>query len=161
MRRWAALAAAAVIGTMPAAAQPREGALLQSCILGAARVHDVPPAAMVVLLMVEGGRLGMRSPNANGTGDLGPFQVNEVWLPKIARYWDVPEAEARRLVRDDLCSNADAASWIFGMNLRDSGGDLWQGVARYHSMNPSLQGLYLSKALRAVRQLRHGENRHG
>ena len=159
--RWAALAAAAVVGVAPAAAQPREGALLQSCILGAARVHDVPPAAMVVLLMVEGGRLGMRSPNTNGTGDLGPFQVNEVWLPKIARYWNVPEAEARRLVRDDLCANAEAAAWIFGANLRDSNGDLWQGVARYHSKRPDLQGAYLSKALRAVQQLRRGEKRHG
>ena len=155
------LAAAAVIGTAPAAAQPREGALLQSCILGAAGMHDVPPAAMVVLLMVEGGRLGMRSPNTNGTGDLGPFQVNEIWLPKIAQYWNVPEAEARRLVRDDLCANAEAAAWIFGMNLRESGGKLWEGVARYHSMRPDLQGLYLSKALRAVRQLRDGEKHHG
>lgn len=161
MRRWAALALAAVVGVAPAAAQPREGTLLQSCILGAARVHDVPPAAMVVLLMVEGGRLGMRSPNTNGTGDLGPFQVNEVWLPKIAQYWNVPEAEARRLVRDDLCANAEAAAWIFGTNLRDSNGDLWQGVARYHSMRPDLQGAYLSKALRAVQQLRHGERHHG
>ena len=155
------LALAAAVGAAPAVAQPREGALLQSCILGAARVHDVPPAAMVVLLMVEGGRLGMRSPNTNGTGDLGPFQVNEIWVPKIAQYWNVPEAEARRLVRDDLCANAEAAAWIFGMNLRDSNGDLWQGVARYHSMRPDLQGSYLSKALRAVRQLRRGENRHG
>jgi hypothetical protein len=161
MRRWTALAVAMVIGTAPAAAQPREGALLQSCILGAAWVHDVPPAAMVVLLMVEGGRLGMRSPNTNGTGDLGPFQVNEIWLPKIARYWDVPEAEARRLVRDDLCANAEAAAWIFGMNLRDSNGKLWEGVARYHSMRPDLQGAYLSKALRAVRQLRRGDKQHG
>ena len=161
MKRWAVLAAAAVIGTAPAAAQPREGALLQSCILGAARVHDVPPAAMVVLLMVEGGRLGMRSPNTNGTGDLGPFQVNEVWLPKLAQYWGVPEAEAWHLVRDDLCANTEAAAWIFGMNLRDSGGDLWQGVARYHSMKPGLQGSYLTKALRAVQQLRHGSTHHG
>ncbi len=161
MRRWAALAVAVVVGATPAAAQPREGALLQSCILGAARVHDVPPAAMVVLLMVEDGRLGMRSPNTNGTGDLGPFQVNEIWLPKIAQYWDVPEAEARRLVLDDLCANAEAAAWIFGMNLRESNGDLWQGVARYHSMRPDLQGSYLSKALRAVQLLRHGDKHHG
>lgn len=161
MRRWAALAVAAVIGTAPAAAEPREGALLQSCILGAALVHDVPPAAMVVLLMVEGGRLGMRSPNTNGTGDLGPFQVNEIWLPKIAGYWGVPEAEARRLVRDDLCANAEAAAWIFGINLRESGGRLWEGVARYHSMRPDLQGAYLSKALRVVRQLRRGDKQHG
>ena len=161
MRSWATAAVAAVIGIAPAAAQPREGALLQSCILGAAQVHDVPPAAMVVLLMVEGGRLGMRSPNTNGTGDLGPFQVNEIWLPKIARYWDVPEAEARRLVRDDLCANAEAAAWIFGMNLRDSKGKLWEGVARYHSMRPDLQDAYLSKALRAVRQLRRGDKAHG
>jgi len=161
VRRWAALAVAVVVGATPAAAQPREGALLQSCILGAARVHDVPPAAMVVLLMVEDGRLGMRSPNTNGTGDLGPFQVNEIWLPKIAQYWDVPEAEARRLVLDDLCANAEAAAWIFGMNLRESNGDLWQGVARYHSMRPDLQGSYLSKALRAVQLLRHGDKHHG
>jgi len=155
------LTLAVAAGTVPAAAQPREGAMLQACILGAALVHDVPPAAMVVLLMVEGGRLGMRSPNTNGTGDLGPFQVNEVWLPKIAQYWDVPEMEARRLVRDDLCANAEAAAWIFGMNLRESGGGLWQGVARYHSMKAGLQGAYLSKALRAVQQLRRGGKHHG
>ena len=161
MRRWAALALVAAINATPAAAQPREGALLQSCILAAAQVHGVPPAAMVVLLMVEGGRLGMRSPNSNGTGDLGPFQVNEIWLPKIARYWDVSEAEAAHLVRDDLCANAEAAAWIFGMNLRDSNGKLWEGVARYHSMRPDLQDAYLSKALRAALQLRRGGKQHG
>lgn len=134
------------------AGQPT-GRDLQACILAAAQIHSVPASAMVILLMIEGGRLGMRSPNTNGTGDLGPFQVNEIWVPKIARYWGVPEGQAYTLLRDDLCSNADAAGWIFGANLRDVGDKVWEGVARYHSMRPDLQNAYLNKAFDAAQRL--------
>lgn len=140
--------------TSSARGTSQEAALLRACILGAARLHNVPPAGMVVLLLVEGGKLGMRSGNTNGTGDLGPWQINEIWIPKLAARWGLPQDETHRLVRDDLCANADAAGWIFGLNLRDVRGDLWEGVARYHSMRVDLQDKYLTKALRAAQSLR-------
>ena len=159
MMRRVLLLVATLLTAVPAAAPlaragSPEGALLRACLLGAARLHQVPPFALVVLLTVEGGKLGMRSPNTNGTGDLGPWQVNEIWVPRLAAHWGLSREETHRLVREDLCANADAAAWIFGLNLREAGGDLWEGVARYHSMRGHLQDVYLAKALRAAQALK-------
>ena len=162
MMRRVLLLAGCLLATGPARAEivptaraaTPESALLRACILGAARLHQVPPFALVVLLSVEGGKLGMRSPNTNGTGDLGPWQVNETWVPRLAAHWGLSREETHRLVREDLCANADAAAWIFGLNLREAGGDLWEGVARYHSMRGHLQDVYLAKALRAAQALK-------
>lgn len=159
MMRRVVLLAGCLLVALPAAAPVAravtpDGALLRACILGAARLHDVPPFALVVLLMVEGGKLGLRSPNRNGTGDLGPWQVNEIWMPRLAAHWGLSREETHRLVREDLCANADAAAWIFALNLREAGGDLWEGVARYHSRRGDLQRIYLAKALRAAQALK-------
>ena len=150
----ALLLASALAISQPAFSASPDGQALRLCISAASQIHHVPPGAMIVLLMVEGGRLGSSSGNTNGTADLGPFQVNEIWIPRIARYWNVSEAQARDLVQNDLCSNAEAAAWIFGMGLRDANNNLWEGVARYHSMNPAHQQNYLSKALGAVLRMR-------
>lgn len=153
--------AALALAAAPARAEgPAEGGgvdatarLLRHCLYGASRVHDVPPFVLVMLLRVEGGRLGLRSPNRNRTGDLGPFQVNEIWIPKLASRWGVSRAEAHRLVRDDLCSNTEAAAWILKQALAGAGGDFWTGVGRYHSATPVHQHRYLSKVLSAAREL--------
>ena len=108
-------------------------------------------------------RLGVRLPgptrHRNGTVDIGPFQVNEIWLPALARHWGVPEAEAFPILRDNFCGNADAAAWILRGALADARGDVWEGVGRYHSARPGLQAAYLRRVLAAARRLRAGQNR--
>ena len=88
MRAHAAALALAVV-LVPGAAQAAEGDLerVRGCITAAADIHRLPPAILVILLDVEGGALGRVTRNANGTVDVGPMQVNQIWLPRIAAHW--------------------------------------------------------------------------
>jgi len=134
-------------------------AVFRGCVRVASRVNGVPPAVLLMLLQVEGGRLGEVSGNRNGTVDIGPFQVNEIWLPAVARHWGMPEAEAFPILRDNFCGNADAAAWILRGALADAHGDVWEGVGRYHSARSDLQAAYLRRVLAAARRLRTGQPR--
>jgi len=134
-------------------------AVLRGCVRVAARVNGVPPAVLLMLLQVEGGRLGEVSGNRNGTVDIGPFQVNEIWLPAVARHWGLPVAEAFPILRDNFCGNADAAAWILQGTLAEAHGDFWDGVGRYHSARSDLKATYLRRVLAAARRLRTGQRR--
>ncbi|MGC9271832.1 MAG: hypothetical protein ACP5E6_16945, partial [Acidiphilium sp.] len=60
---------------------------IRSCIDAAAGLYHLPPALFMILLHVEGGRPGFVSGNTNGTVDIGPMQINQIWLPTLARHW--------------------------------------------------------------------------
>ena len=134
-------------------------AVLRGCVRVAARVNGVPPAVLLMLLQVEGGRLGEVSGNRNGTVDIGPFQVNEIWLPAVAQHWGMTVAEAFPILRDNFCGNADAAAWVLRGALADAHGDFWEGVGRYHSARSDLKAAYLRRVLAAARRLRTGQPR--
>lgn len=133
-------------------------AVFRGCVRVASRVNGVPPAVLLMLLQVEGGRLGEVSGNRNGTVDIGPFQVNEIWLPAVAQHWGMTADEAFAILRDNFCGNADAAAWILRSALADAHGDFWEGVGRYHSTRSDLQAAYLRRVLAAARRLRSGRH---
>jgi hypothetical protein len=108
-------------------------AMIEGCLKAAAEVHHVPAGVLVLLLSVEAGRLGSVSQNANDTVDIGPMQVNDTWLGKIAGHWRASREEAYRALRDSFCANVEGGAWILRQALDEAGGDLWEGVALYHS----------------------------
>ena len=134
--------------------------VFRGCVLAAARVNGVPPAVLLMLLQVEDGHLGEVSSNPNGTVDIGPFQVNEIWLPAVAGHWGLSIAEAFPILRDNFCGNADAAAWILQRALAGAHGDFWDGVGRYHSTRSDLKTTYLRRVLAAARRMLTG-GRHG
>ena len=124
------------------------------CVLAAASVHRLPPLILVILLEVEGGTLGQVSrPNANGTVDIGPMQINQSWVPKVARHWGTSEAAAFAALRDRLCPNVEGGAWILRQAIDEADGDLWEGVGRYHSHDPARKGQYLRQVLRQALRL--------
>src|SRR5277367_4903703 len=125
-----ALAALAITLTVGAPARADE-AMIEGCLKAAAEVHHVPAGVLVLLLSVEAGRLGAVSQNANGTVYIGPMQVNDIWLSKIAAHWG-----AYRALRDNFCANVEGGAWILRQALDEARGDLWEGVALYHSHSP-------------------------
>ena len=131
-------------------------AVLRGCVRVAARVNGVPAAVLLMLLQVEGGHLGEVSNNTNGTVDIGPFQVNEFWLPAVAQHWSLPVAEVFPILRDNFCGNADAAAWILRRSLADAHGDFWDGVGRYHSGRSDLKASYLRRVLATARRMLAG-----
>lgn len=125
--------------------------VLAACLMLASQTYEVPPAVMLGILQVEGGRIGLESPNTNGTHDLGPMQINTIWLPELADKWGVSEATARRWVRDDPCTNMGVSAWILKGHLNETG-SLSKAIAHYHSRTPKYGYTYKKKVVAAMRR---------
>jgi hypothetical protein len=151
---------AAVLAVSPALA--REPALLPSdasvtmvadCINAAAAAHLLPPSVLVILLNVENGRLGRVSQNTNDTVDIGPMQINQIWIPAVARHWRASQSATREALLHSFCANVEAGAWILRMGIDEARGDFWEGVGYYHSHSPEHKTTYLRLVLRQVLRL--------
>lgn len=127
--------------------------VLATCLLMAAQTYNVPPAVMLGIMHVEGGRVGQSvGPNQNGTYDLGPMQINTMWMPQLAQYWKVSQITAQRMVKDDACINVNVAAWILRQRLNESG-NLTLAIAHYHSKTPRFGYVYARKVIGAMRRM--------
>ncbi len=109
------------------------------CINQAAITYHVPATLIISVLGVEGGSVGMASPNKNGTFDYGPMQINTIWLEKIKPY-----GYTREQIQYDPCANVMVGTWILGTNIASTP-DFWRGVAGYHSYTIPLNEQYQYK----------------
>lgn len=126
------------------------GKILAACLLLAAHTYSVPPAVLLGIYQVEGGQVGQEvGPNDNGTYDLGPMQINTVWLPELAGHWGVSTATARRWVRDDPCTNVGVAAWILKRHM-DETNNLSSAIAHYHSKTPQFGQAYKKKVVSSM-----------
>ncbi|PRP70946.1 lytic transglycosylase [Chromobacterium amazonense] len=130
-------------------------AILTSCVLQAASIHQLPPQLIAAVMQVEGGRSGTVSKNGNGTEDLGVMQINTgAWLGLVARaHFSGNRQKAYIKLRDDACYNVQVGSWILKRAIQQGGGDIWRGVARYHSATPQYNERYQRKVKSAWREL--------
>ena len=129
---------------------PRPGAgadVIEGCLRAAASTYRLSPVVLVILLRVEGGQLGRVSGNTNATVDIGPMQVNEIWLPDLARHWHASVQQAFLALRDNFCANVEGGAWILRQGLDEARGDFWRGVGYYHSHDPVHKAAYLRKVL--------------
>jgi len=151
------LAAAAVLvlgtGVARAGVAMKRGLAIRDCIFAAAAAYRLPPAVLLILLDVEGGSLGHVSLNTNGTVDIGPMQVNEIWLPQLEAHWKASRAATYAALRDDFCANVEGGAWILRQAIDEAHGDFWEGVGLYHSHDPGDKADYLRKVLRLALQL--------
>ena len=120
--------------------------ILAACLMLASQTYSVPPAVLVGLYKAEGGKVGQEVLNTNGTYDLGPMQINTIWMPDLAARWGVSETTARKWVRDDACTNVGVAAWIFKSHLNETG-SLSQAIAHYHSRTPRHGTRYKSRVI--------------
>lgn len=121
--------------------------ILAACIMLAAQTYSVPPAVLIGIHQVEGGKVGQEvGPNDNGSYDIGPMQINTIWLPELARRWDVSENTARRWIRDDACTNIGVSAWILRQHYNKSG-NIKTAIAHYHSKTPKYGGRYKAKVM--------------
>lgn len=109
--------------------------ILAACLMLASQTYDVPPAVMLGIMKAEGGRVGQQVANTNGTYDLGPMQINTIWIPELAKSWGVNQSTAMQWVRDDACTNMGVAAWILKNHIIETG-DIKQAIAHYHSRTP-------------------------
>ena len=125
--------------------------VLAACLMMAAQTYSVPPAVMVGIMQVEGGQVGQQVLNTNGSYDLGPMQINTTWVPRLAQYWGVTEATAKRWIRDDPCTNMGVSAWILRRHMNETG-SLSKAIAYYHSRTPELGYSYKNRVVSAMRK---------
>jgi len=150
MRRIFTALALALSILLPSAAHAQSARLKSDpddvalCIETAARSFNIPELPLWIILDVERGTLGKVSMNTNGTYDIGPMQINSIWLKRIAPYGITEHA-----VKNNLCMNVYVGAWIFTKELREHG-TLTKAIAHYHSPTPKHQMRYLGLIQRAL-----------
>ncbi|WP_158803509.1 lytic transglycosylase domain-containing protein [Acidisoma sp. L85] len=138
---------------LPLASRASSPPRVVGCIQSAASVYQLPPAVILILLSVEDGSLGRVSQNTNRTVDIGPMQVNSIWVPAVARHWRASQSDTYAALKDSFCANVEAGSWILRQAMDEAHGDFWEGVGFYHSHDPGYVAAYLRKVLRQTLQL--------
>jgi len=148
----------AMIGPFRLSSASADEATIEGCLEAAAELHHVPAGLLFLLIHVEDGRLGEVSQNTNGTVDIGPMQVNDIWVAKIAGHWGASPDAAYRALRDNFCANVEGGAWVLRRALDEAHGDLWEGVALYHSHRPVHKLEYMRLVyLHAMRLKRESE----
>ncbi len=126
------------------------GKVIAACLLLASQTYALPPAVLLGIYQVESGRVGQEvGPNKNGSYDLGPMQINTLWVPELAKNWGVNYETARRWVRDDPCTNIGVAAWILRTHL-DETQDLSQAISHYHSRTPLYGDAYEERVVASM-----------
>jgi Transglycosylase SLT domain len=76
--------------------------------------------------------------NANGSIDIGAFQINTIHLPKLRRY-GIDEAALK-----DGCVAAYVGAWHYKKQVRQFG-NTWAAVGAYHSRTPARSAWYANQ----------------
>ncbi len=144
----------AVLPAMVCAAPALAAPTRTECMDMAARNSMIPRNILDAVLSVEGGRPGLRKYNANGSYDMGPMQVNSVWLPELGR-----RGISEYAVTNDFCTNILVGAWILGRelkraNARGNTPEFWQAVGNYNSHTPNYNARY---AVRVWRQAKYAQ----
>ncbi len=125
--------------------------ILAACMMLASQNYNVPPALLVGIYKAEGGKVGQQVENTNGSYDLGPMQINTIWLPELSQKWGVSEEKAHKMVRDDACTNVNVAAWILRGHI-DETKNLAQALQHYHSRTPKYGTKYKKRVLDLMRK---------
>lgn len=76
--------------------------------------------------------------NANGSIDVGAFQINSVHLSELGRYG------IDRAALSDGCTSAEVAAWHYRRQVERQGNS-WQAVGAYHSTTPARAAWYANR----------------
>lgn len=128
------------------------------CVDDAAARFRVPPSLIRAILAVEGGRTGAVATNRNGSFDIGPMQINSIWLPEIEK-----RGGSLELILHHRCANVHFGTWLLAREL--AGADpatldrttFWRAVGNYHSRTPELNRRYAERVWAAWRRQQDGE----
>ncbi len=125
--------------------------VIAACLMLAAQTYSVPPAVLMGIYQVEGGTVGQAvGPNSNGSYDLGPMQINTIWIPELADKWGVTNNTALQMVKNDPCTNMGVAAWILRNHMNRTN-NLAKAIAHYHSKTPRYGYAYRGKVVTAMR----------
>ncbi len=121
--------------------------VIEQCIAEAAQDYKLHPLLIKGILNVEGGKIGTISKNTNGSYDLGPMQINTIWLKTLSK-----NSIDWKDLTYNACVNIQVGSWILANELRRSD-DFWKGVGNYNSRTPRHNKKYRTLVYGEVKKL--------
>lgn len=130
---------------------PQEGSSSgDQCVAKAARFYHIPVSLFSAVLRTEGGKVGQIHENENGSYDMGPAQINSIWLPVLMK-----SGITRDMVLNDRCLNISIGAWILAQSLDGANpnnpADFWQHVGDYNSHTPLWNHKYAVKVWENLR----------
>lgn len=127
--------------------------MIALCMHIATSVYELPPQALPSLLAVEGGKVGTVSTNKNRSFDMGPMQINSIWLDDIARKSGLSRDEVQDKLTNDGCFNVFVGAYILKKEITGAQGKFWDGVGHYHSRTPRFKARYQQRVLKAWQKM--------
>ena len=119
----------------------------ETCIVETANRFNLPKNLLIAILKTENGEIGKTNSNSNGSFDIGPMQINSIWLPHFSEYVTLDK------IKDNGCINMQVGAWILRHNINKANGNTWEGVGNYHSTTPHLHQNYVYKVFTAYYEL--------
>lgn len=117
------------------------------CVISAAARYSIPVPVFQAVLRTEGGWVGLKKRNTNGSYDLGPAQINTIHLPELRQYGITETALA-----NDICTNLHVAAYRLRSEINRVG-EFWRGIGNYHSRTPKYHNIYLGKVRKHLAQI--------
>lgn len=115
-----------------------------ACVTKAAHFYHIPVVLLKAVLRTEGGHVGQIHENENGSYDMGPAQINSIWLPVLAK-----SGITRDMVLNDGCLNIGIGAWILSQAMAGASpqdpATFWQHVGDYNSHTPVWNQRYALK----------------
>lgn len=119
---------------------------VDSCLAKAAAFHRVDLGLLRAIAKVESSMNPKAvGNNTNGTRDTGLMQINDWWLPTLAKY-GVKKSDLL-----DTCTSAYVGAWILASSIQQHG-PTWRAVGAYNSPTPKKQQIYADKVNKALAQ---------
>lgn len=126
---------------------------VDECVAQAATRFRVPPSLILAIMDVEGGKTGQVSQNKNGSFDIGPMQINSIWIEQVNR-----KGGSLELLLYHRCANIHFGTWLLSRELsavdltRITPREFWQAIGNYHSRTHHLNTIYARKVWNAWRK---------
>lgn len=119
---------------------------VDSCIAKAAALHHVDLSLLRAIAKVESNMNPKAvGKNTNGTSDTGLMQINDWWLPTLAKH-GIKKSDLL-----DACTSAYVGAWILARSIQQHG-HTWRAVGSYNSPTPKNQLIYADKVNKALAQ---------
>lgn len=118
--------------------------VVQDCMAKAAALHRVDLRLLKAIAIVES-RMNPKAinRNKNGSADRGLMQINDVWLPTLAKFG----IQTNDLY--DPCVSAYVGAWILAHSIKTHGAT-WRAVGAYNSPTEKNRLIYAEKVRKAL-----------
>lgn len=119
---------------------------VDSCMAKAAALHRVDLNLLRAIAKVESNMNPKAvGKNTNGSSDTGLMQINDWWLPTLAKHG------IRKSDLLDACTSAYVGAWILAQSIQQHG-LTWRAVGAYNSPTEKNQQIYADKVNKALAQ---------